>query len=97
MVFHAQAILTPVGDRAGEDDAAKVLRKLSCDLRSKIGAIPFYGTWMEWVGMQAGSVITAIHARFQYSTDSLSAAPTAFQARASRGTRRFTKRAGGKL
>lgn len=45
LVFHAQAILTPVGDRAREDEAQKTLRKLSCDLRSKVGAIPFYGVW----------------------------------------------------
>jgi len=45
LVFHAQAILTPVGDRASEDEAAKALRKLSCDLRSKLGAIPFYDFW----------------------------------------------------
>ena len=45
LVFHAQAILTPVGDRTGEDEAATVLRRLSCDLLSKIGAIPFYNFW----------------------------------------------------
>ena len=45
LVFHAQAIFTPVGDRAGEDEAAKSLRKLSCDLRSKVGSIPFYDYW----------------------------------------------------
>lgn len=45
LVFHAQAVLTPVGDRAREDEAQKALRKLSCDLRSKVGAIPFYRVW----------------------------------------------------
>lgn len=45
LVFHAQAILTPVGDKAGEDEAQKALRKLSCDLRSKTSAIPFYRGW----------------------------------------------------
>lgn len=45
LVFHAQAIMTPVGDRAGEDKASEVLRKLACDLRSKIGAVPFYDRW----------------------------------------------------
>jgi hypothetical protein len=45
LVFHAQAIMTPVGDRAGEDEAAKSLRKLSCDLRAKVDAIPFYDFW----------------------------------------------------
>lgn len=45
LVFHAQAILTPVGDREGEDIAAEALRKLSCDLRSKIGSVPFYDYW----------------------------------------------------
>lgn len=45
LVLHAQAILTPVGDRAAEDRAAETLRKLSCDLRSKIGSVPFYDNW----------------------------------------------------
>lgn len=45
LVFHAQAIFTPVGDREGEDKASEVLRKLSCDLRSKMGAVPFYDLW----------------------------------------------------
>lgn len=35
LIFHAQAIFTPVGDAASEDEAAKALRKLACDLRSK--------------------------------------------------------------
>lgn len=48
LVFHAPAILTPVGDRAGEDKAAEVLRKLSCDLHSKISSVPFYDQWA-WV------------------------------------------------
>ncbi|HVO22479.1 MAG TPA: hypothetical protein VMW56_02505 [Candidatus Margulisiibacteriota bacterium] len=45
LVFHAQAIHTPVGDRTREDMAAETLRRLSCDLRSKVGAIPFYRLW----------------------------------------------------
>jgi hypothetical protein len=45
LVFHAQAISTPVGDTTSEDEAAKVLRKLACDLRSKIGAVPKYDFW----------------------------------------------------
>ena len=45
LVFHAQAAMTPVGDRAGEDEASLVFRKLACDLRSKIGSVPFYNWW----------------------------------------------------
>lgn len=45
LVFHAQAISTPVGDKASEDVAQNELRKLSCDLRSKIETIPFYKLW----------------------------------------------------
>ena len=45
LVFHAQAIMTPVGNREAEDHAAEVLRKLSCDLRSKVEAVPFYDRW----------------------------------------------------
>lgn len=45
LVFHAQAILTPVGNIAAEEEAAKVLRKLACDLRSKVGSIPYYEHW----------------------------------------------------
>ena len=45
LVFHAQAIMTPVGDREGEDKASEVLRKLARNLRSKVGAVPFYGRW----------------------------------------------------
>lgn len=45
LVFHAQAIQTPVGDRAGEDDASKALRKMACDLLSMVAVIPFYGCW----------------------------------------------------
>ena len=44
-MFHAQAIFTPVGDRPGEDRAAAELRKLACELRSKIGSVPFYDRW----------------------------------------------------
>lgn len=46
LVFHAQAILTPVGNLSEESDSAKVLRKLACDLRSKVGAIPYYDRWV---------------------------------------------------
>ena len=42
LVFHAQAIMTPVGDREREDKASEALRKLACDLRSKVEAVPFY-------------------------------------------------------
>lgn len=45
LVFHAQAIHTSVGDRPSEDAAAAALRKLSCDLLSKVGAVPFYFLW----------------------------------------------------
>lgn len=45
LVFHAQAISTPVGNAEAEDEAAKALRKLACELRSKVGAVPFYDTW----------------------------------------------------
>lgn len=45
LVFHAQAILTPVGNKESEDEAQKILRKASCDLRSRIGVIPFYNWW----------------------------------------------------
>ena len=45
LVFHAQAIMTPVGNRESEDKASEALRKLACDLRSKVGAIPFYARW----------------------------------------------------
>lgn len=45
LVFHAQAVFTPVGDRAGEDKAAESFRKLACDLRSKLGSVPFYSRW----------------------------------------------------
>jgi hypothetical protein len=44
LIFYAPAILTPTGDKAGEEDAQKALRRTSCDLRSKVEAIPFYGT-----------------------------------------------------
>ena len=45
LVFHGQAVFTPVGDRPGEDKAAEAFRKLACDLRSKVGAVPFYARW----------------------------------------------------
>lgn len=45
LVFHMQAIVTPVGDKASEDEASTALRKLACDLLSMSGAIPFYGFW----------------------------------------------------
>lgn len=45
LVFHAQAIHTPVGDRTTEDEASKAFRKLACDLSSKVAAIPWYGFW----------------------------------------------------
>lgn len=42
LLFHAPAISTPVGDRASEDEAAKVLRRLSSELHTKVNSIPFY-------------------------------------------------------
>ncbi len=45
LLFHAPAIMTPVGDRAGEDEAAKILRRLSSELHSKVSAVPFYDRW----------------------------------------------------
>lgn len=42
LIFHAQAIQTPVGTREKEDEASLVLRKLSCHLLSKTFSIPFY-------------------------------------------------------
>ena len=45
LVFHAQAISTPVGDTDKENEAAVVLRKLSCDLLSKVDSIPCYDFW----------------------------------------------------
>jgi hypothetical protein len=45
LLFHAPAIMTPVGDRAGEDKAAETLRRLSSELHSKVGAVPLYGLW----------------------------------------------------
>lgn len=45
LLFHAPAIMTPVGNRISEDEAAKILRRLSSDLHSKIGAVPFYERW----------------------------------------------------
>lgn len=43
--FHAPAIHTPIGKREKEDKAQEALRKLSCDLRSKIRVIPLYPFW----------------------------------------------------
>ena len=37
--------MTPVGDREREDKASEALRKLACDLRSKVEAVPFYDRW----------------------------------------------------
>ena len=42
LVFHAPAASTPVGDRASEDRAAEVFRRLACDLQSRIGSVPCY-------------------------------------------------------
>lgn len=42
LIFHAQAIQTPMGTREREDEASNVLRKLSCHLLSRTFAIPFY-------------------------------------------------------
>ena len=45
LVFHAQAISTPVGNIEAENEAAKALRRLACELRSKVGAVPYYEFW----------------------------------------------------
>lgn len=43
--FHAQAIFTPVGNKVAEDEASKALRKVACELSSKVATIPFYCFW----------------------------------------------------
>lgn len=50
LVFHAQAISTPVGDTAGEGEASKTFRRLSCELRSRVESIPLYEFWSRWSG-----------------------------------------------
>lgn len=45
LVFHEQAALTPGGKTEKEDEAATAFRKLACDLRSKISAVPLYDRW----------------------------------------------------
>jgi hypothetical protein len=50
LVFHAQAIFTPVGDIADEAEASKAFRRLSCELRSKVESIPLYEFWSRWSG-----------------------------------------------
>ena len=50
LVFHAQAIFTPVGDADGEAEASKAFRRLSCELRSKVESIPLYEIWSRWSG-----------------------------------------------
>ncbi len=50
LVFHAQAISTPVGDTDGEAEASKTFRRLSCELRSKVESIPLYEFWSRWSG-----------------------------------------------
>jgi hypothetical protein len=45
LIFHAQAALTPVGDRDAEDKAAEAFRKLACDLRWRVAGVPFYDFW----------------------------------------------------
>lgn len=42
LIFHAQAIYTPVGDRDGEDVAQIVIRDLASKLRAKTEVIPWY-------------------------------------------------------
>jgi len=42
LIFYAQAIYTPVDDRAGEDAAQKVIRDLASKLRAKTEVIPWY-------------------------------------------------------
>ena len=45
LLFHAQAIMTPVGDHESEDKAGEVLRRLASELHSRVGAVPFYDIW----------------------------------------------------
>ncbi|WP_159670469.1 hypothetical protein [Andreprevotia sp. IGB-42] len=45
LVFHQQAISTPVGNRESELEASHALRRLACDLSSKAAAIPAYNIW----------------------------------------------------
>jgi hypothetical protein len=45
MIYHAPAILTPVGDHKGEDEAAKAIRELASMLRAKVEVIPLYACW----------------------------------------------------
>lgn len=46
LIFHAPAIQTPVGDLESEKAAQSAIRKLSCDLRINIEAIPLYRFWV---------------------------------------------------
>jgi hypothetical protein len=45
LLLHRQAIFTPVGDRDAENKATEAFLKLACDLRSKLGSVPFYDNW----------------------------------------------------
>lgn len=42
LIFQAQAIYTPVGNKAAEDAAQKVIRDLASKLRAKTEVIPWY-------------------------------------------------------
>lgn len=50
LVFHAQAIFTPVGDADAEREAGKAFRRLACELRSKVESVPLYVFWSRWSG-----------------------------------------------
>src|SRR5262245_13700323 len=45
ILFHAHALMTPVGDRQAEDRAMESFRRLSLDLHTKVSSVPFYGPW----------------------------------------------------
>ena len=50
LVFYAQAIYTPGGDAELEKEASKVIRRLACELRSKVESVPLYDFWSRWSG-----------------------------------------------
>jgi hypothetical protein len=45
LAFHARAIGTSIGKKEADNEAQKELMKLSCELRAKIEAIPWYSFW----------------------------------------------------
>ena len=46
LVFHARPILSSFGKEDWDDTAQDMLRKLSSDLSSRIGAVPLYDRWV---------------------------------------------------